>query len=54
MRIEKLMRKISIWYQMAGQKVQKLKLNIFHYTFGTLATWTHSEGFAESDPAAVA
>ena len=34
MRIEKLVRKISIWYQMDGQKVQKMKLNIFDCTFG--------------------
>ena len=32
---------------MAGQKVQKLKLHIFDYTFGTFAAWTHSEGFAD-------
>ena len=34
MRIEKLVWKISIWYQMDGQKVQKSKLNIFDCTFG--------------------
>ena len=28
MRIEKFVRKISMWYQIDGQKVQKLKLNM--------------------------
>ena len=34
MRIEKLVRTNSIWYQMDGQKVKKMKLNIFDCTFG--------------------
>ena len=34
MRIEKLVRYNSIWYQMDGQKVQTSKLNIFDCTFG--------------------
>ena len=48
MRIEKLLRQNSIWYQIHDQKVQNSTLIFFDYTVGTFVARTHSEGFAES------